>query len=298
MFKQNRRRRRRRSEMRLGVKSIDYKTTSSRSTISITPLLKFWQKFGARLSGTLILGVLIWSLYVLFTTPAFFVYGAEIQGNIAVTTREIYAAGGIDSQSVFWLSSTEVAHRIMALPNIKSAEVSVSLPAEVTIKVIERQPELLWQTGETTWWVDQEGTIVPPKENVEGMIRIIDDDQQPVEPGYQVELNVIKGAQRLRLLAQDVSIIRYSRLNGLTVATPEGWPVYLGDGKEIKAKLVVLTALLADLKERNITPAYIDVRNPLRPVYQPNAIIRIGEPAQAAPAQPSLPRPVPFVPRQ
>lgn len=293
MFKQNRRHRRRRSEMRLGVKSIDYKTTSSRSTISITPLLKFWQKFGARLSGTLILGVLIWSLYILFTTPAFFVYGAEIQGNIAVTTQEIYAASDIDSQSVFWLSSTEVANRIMALPNIKSAAVSVSLPAEVTIKVVERQPELLWQTGETTWWVDQEGTIVPPKENVEGMLRIIDDDQQPVEPGHQVELNIIKGAQRLRLLAPDVSIIRYSRLNGLTVATPEGWPVFLGNGDEIKAKLVVLTALLADLKERNTTPAYIDVRNPLRPVYQPNAIIRIGEPAQ-----PSLPQPVPFVPGQ
>jgi cell division protein FtsQ len=293
MFKQNRRHRRRRSEMRLGVKSIDYKTTSSRSTISITPLLKFWQKFGARLSGTLILGVLIWSLYILFTTPAFFVYGAEIQGNIAVTTQEIYAASDIDSQSVFWLSSTEVANRIMALPNIKSAAVSVSLPAEVTIKVVERQPELLWQTGETTWWVDQEGTIVPPKENVEGMLRIIDDDQQPVEPGHQVELNIIKGAQRLRLLAPDVSIIRYSRLNGLTVATPEGWPVFLGNGDEIKAKLVVLTALLADLKERNTTPAYIDVRNPLRPVYQPNAIIRIGEPAQ-----PSLPQPVPLVPGQ
>jgi cell division protein FtsQ len=293
MFKQNRRHRRRRSEMRLGVKSIDYKTTSSRSTISITPLLKFWQKFGARLSGTLILGVLIWSLYILFTTPAFFVYGAEIQGNIAVTAQEIYAASEIDSQSVFWLSSTEVANRIMALPNIKSAAVSVSLPAEVTIKVVERQPELLWQTGETTWWVDQEGTIVPPKENVEGMLRIIDDDQQPVEPGHQVELNIIKGAQRLRLLAPDVSIIRYSRLNGLTVATPEGWPVFLGNGNEIKAKLVVLTALLADLKERNTTPAYIDVRNPLRPVYQPNAIIRIGEPAQ-----PSLPQPVPLVPGQ
>ncbi len=298
MFKQNRRHRRRRSEMRLGVKSIDYKTTSSRSTISITPLLKFWQKFGARLSGTLILGVLIWSLYILFTTPAFFVYGAEIQGNIAVTTQEIYAASDIDSQSVFWLSSTEVANRIMALPNIKSAAVSVSLPAEVTIKVVERQPELLWQTGETTWWVDQEGTIVPPKENVEGMLRIIDDDQQPVEPGHQVELNIIRGAQRLRLLAPDVSIIRYSRLNGLTVATPEGWPVFLGNGDEIKAKLVVLTALLADLKERNTTPAYIDVRNPLRPVYQPNAIIRIGEPVQPTPAQPSLPQPVPFVPGQ
>ena len=252
------------------------------------------------MSGVLVLGFLFWSIYVLFSTPAFFVYGAQIEGNMAVTTREIYAASGIDSQSVFWISSAEVADRIMALPNIKSVAVSVSLPAEVAIKVVERQPELIWQTGESIWWVDQEGTIVPPKDDVAGMLRIIDDDQQPVEPGHQIDLNVIKGAQRLRLLAPDVSIIRYSRVNGLTVATPEGWPVFLGTGGEINAKLVVLTTLLADLKERNITPAYIDMRNSLRPVYQPNAIIRIEQPAQprVPVARPPQPQPLPAVPRQ
>jgi hypothetical protein len=56
--------------------------------------------------------------------------------------------------------------------------------------------------------------------------------------------------------------------------------VYLGDGSQIKAKLVVLTRLLTDLKERNITPAYIDLGDPLRPVYRPNAIIQIREPVK------------------
>jgi hypothetical protein len=56
--------------------------------------------------------------------------------------------------------------------------------------------------------------------------------------------------------------------------------VYLGDGSQIKAKLVVLTTVLGDLKERNITPAYIDMRNPLRPVYRPASVIRIPEPAR------------------
>jgi cell division protein FtsQ len=214
------------------------------------------------------------------------VYGAEIEGNIAVSTGEIYAASGIDSQSIFWISAAEVVEKIMAVPNIKTASVTVALPARVKIAVVERQPELLWQTGESVWWVDQEGTIVPPKENIEGMLRIIDDDQQPVEPGRQIDPNIIRGTQRLRRFAPNLSIVRYSRANGLTVATPEGWPVYLGAGEEIEAKLVVLTTILADLKSRNIIPAYLDIRNPLRPVYRPNAVILIGEPASPAQAQP------------
>ncbi|NJN99200.1 MAG: hypothetical protein HC875_36465, partial [Anaerolineales bacterium] len=93
-----------------------------------------------------------------------------------------------------------------------------------------------------------------------------------------IDANIVQGAQTLRVLAPDVNTIRYSRLRGLTVATAEGWPVYLGGGGEIKAKLVVLTAVLGDLKERNITPAYIDMRDPLRPVYKPASVIQIGQP--------------------
>jgi cell division septal protein FtsQ len=174
--------------------------------------------------------------------------------------------------------------------------VTVSLPANVTIKVIERQPELLWQTGDVIWWIDQEGTVVPPKEKVAGMLRIIDDDRQPLEPGHQIDPSIVRGARRLRLFAPEVSLIRYSRANGLTVATPDGWPVYLGDGEEIRAKLVVLTEVVADLKARNVAPLYIDMRDPLRPVFQPQSVIRIGEPVSTGPTTPAASRPPPDAP--
>jgi cell division septal protein FtsQ len=276
-------RRRRRSEMRMGVQSIDYTTTAAAPRLNVSPLLAFVRGRGARLVGLLLLAGLGWGLYILFATPRFFVYGAAIHGNTAVSSLEIYRAGGIDSQNIFWLSAADITQKIEALPNIKSAQVTLTLPARVTITVVERHPELAWQTNQALWWVDEEGTIVPPKENVEGMLRIIDDDQLPVEAGVKVDPTIIRGAQSLRILAPDVSIIRYSRAKGLTVATPEGWPVYLGNGNEIKAKLVVLTALLADLKARNVAPAFIDVRNPLRPVYEPKAIIQIGQPRPVAP---------------
>ncbi|MBI1879140.1 MAG: FtsQ-type POTRA domain-containing protein, partial [Chloroflexi bacterium] len=292
MFKVKKQRRRR-SQLRLGAQAINYEATAFQPRFSITPALNFWQTRRVKLSSLLALALLGWVLYLLFTRPAFFVYTAEIRGNAAVSAREIYAISRIDSQSIFWINPAEVVKRITTLPNIKSASVSLTLPARVVIEVAERRPELLWQTGQTLWWVDQEGTVVPPKEDLTGMLRIIDDDRQPLQPGYQIDFNIVQGAQTLRVLAPDVSVIRHSRLRGLTVATPEGWPVYLGSGSEIKAKLVVLTAVLADLEERNITPAYIDMRDPLRPVYKPASVIQIGQPEASKPATPSPPRPTP-----
>lgn len=284
--------RRRRSELRLGTQAVNYEATAFQPSFAIKPVLSFWQTRGIKLSSLAMLSLLSWIMYLLFTKPAFFVYTADIRGNVAVSAREIYAMSGIDSQSIFWINPAEVVQRITTLPNIKSASVSLTLPSKVAIEVTERRPELLWQTGQTLWWIDQEGTVVPPKEDLTGMLRIIDDDRQPLQAGYQVDFNIVEGAQTLRVLAPDVSVIRYSRLRGLTVATIEGWPVYLGGGAEIKAKLVVLTSVLADLAERNITPAYIDLRDPLRPVYKPASVIQIGQPGPGKPATPVAPRPV------
>lgn len=292
MFKVKKQRRRR-SELRLGTPAINYEATAFQPRFTVTPILDFWQTRGVKLSSLLLLALLGWLLYLFFTRPAFFVRTAEIRGNEAVSAREIYGVSGVDRQSIFWINPAEVVKRITTLPNIKSATVSLALPAQVVIEVTERRPELLWQTGQILWWVDQEGTVVPPKEDLTGMLRIIDDDRQPLQPGYQIDFNIVQGAQTLRVLAPDVSVIRYSRLRGLTVATPEGWPVYLGSGSEIKAKLVVLTAVLADLKERNITPAYVDMRDPLRPVYKPASLIQIGQPGANKSATPAPPRPTP-----
>ena len=177
------------------------------------------------------------------------------------------------------------------LPNVKEASASIALPAQVVIEVVERRPQLVWQTGETLWWVDEEGTIVPPKADIDDeMFRIIDEDRQPLEVGYQLEPSIIKGAQALRILAPNLSVVRYTRAQGLIVATPEGWPVYLGDGSNMRAKLVVLSAILPEVREAETDPAYIDLRNPLRPVYKPLPVIQIQPPAaQSAPVQPVPP---------
>jgi cell division protein FtsQ len=281
-------RRRRRSELRLGLQASDYQSTTLRPSLSITPVLKLWQLQGPKISGIVALLLLMLAFYMFFTNPAFFVYSAEIKGNVAISAREIYTASGVDSQSVFWLNPVRVATNVGKLPNIKWASVSIALPAQIVIEVVERRPQLVWQTGETLWWVDEEGTIVPPKADIdEEMLRIIDEDRQPLEVGYELDPSIIKGAQALRILAPNLSVVRYTRAQGLIVATPEGWPVYLGDGSNMRAKLVVLSGILPEVRASETDPAYIDLRNPLRPVYKPLPVIQMEPPtAQTIPVPP------------
>ncbi len=148
MFKPKRKRRSR-SEMRLGAQPINYETTATaaRPSLSLSPVLDYWKLRGPKIVGLFLLAMLLWGLYSLFSTPSFFVYGAEITGNEALSKQEIFSASRVNNQSVFWINPRRVAAQIAALPNVKSASVSVTLPARVRINVVERRPELLWQTG-------------------------------------------------------------------------------------------------------------------------------------------------------
>ena len=266
----------RRSELRLGKRATNYQIAIF--TRLLTPVIQLVQHHKIRLSGGLLLVSLLTIFYMLFTNPMFFVYGADIQGNAAVSNKEIYLVSNLHNQSVFWLDVETISANITALPNIKIAQVKVSLPAHVTIQVEERNPELLWETGQNIWWVDSEGVVVPPRGDTEGMLRIIDNDQQPLDVGYKIDPTIIRGAQMLQMLVPGLSAIQHSRAKGLTVATPQGWPVYLGDGSEMQRKLSSLTAVLTQIKTESLTPLYIDLRDPLRPVYREKQIIPIQQP--------------------
>lgn len=262
------RRRGRRSQRRLAGQSIRYETTTPRLRLSVTPALGFWQAWGGRIVGGLALALLVWITFLLFTEDAFYVYDAEVRGNRVLSAAEIYSASGVDSQSVFWLDPSQIAANVTRLPNVKTARVKVSLPARVTITVEERLPLLVWQTGETTWWVDSEGTVVPPRSEASGHLLVIDDDGRPLQVNDRIAPTLIEGVNQLRVLRPDSREIHYSQAHGLSIVTPEGWPAYLGDGSEMAAKLAVLEAVRYDLVARNVTPQFIDVSFPRRVVYR------------------------------
>jgi cell division septal protein FtsQ len=209
-----------------------------------------------------------WATYLIFDSPSFYIYDVEVQGNAAVTAEEVYASSGLEGMSVFWVNPTAVATQVSALPNVRSAHVYVRLPARVIISVEERLPEIVWQTGNTQWWIDADGTIVPARTDLTDVLSIIDTDALPVSTGQALDPAVLEAAHALRRLLPELPVMHYSRGTGISFKTGEGWPVYLGDGFDMDAKLTVLVALRQDLLVRGVSPEFIDIRFVERPFYK------------------------------
>lgn len=261
----NRRRSGRRSQKRLGA---EYLSAAQRVDLSLVATAGDWWTYVCRLPSALLLIALAWASYILFTSPDFYVYGAEVRGNSAVTPEEVYAASGLEGLSIFWVDPATISERVQTLPNIKSAHVRVLLPARVIISIEERTPELIWQTGDAQWWVDAQGTLVPPRGVLSDTLTIIDTDARPVSAGDTLDTSISQAAQSLRRLLPGLRVIHYSRATGISFKTGEGWPVFLGDGQNIDAKLTILLALYKDLLARGVSPEFIDVRFVERPYYK------------------------------
>ena len=255
----------RRSQRRLGTQ---YHSSARPIRFILAPVIGPWQAYGSRLAAALLLAALGWAAYAVFTSSSFYVHGAEVQGNAVVTPEEVYAASQLDGLSVFWVNADATAEKVKALPNVKSARVEVRLPAYVTIIVEERTPELMWQTGSARWWIDAEGTVVPPRGDLSSPLTIIDMDAQPVSAGQRLDPSILAAARSLRRLLPELPEMHYSRATGISFTTREGWPVHLGDGQNMDAKLTVLVALRKDLLARKVSPEFIDVRFVERPFFK------------------------------
>lgn len=242
------------------------------SPLATQPALTFWHVHQGRIIGVAVLLMCLWILYLLFATETFYVSAANIEGNRILSAQEIYDAAQIDALSIFWVNPKMVKQNLEALANIKSARVNVTLPANVTISIEERQPEIVWQTGQSQWWVDSEGLVAPPRptetENNQTRLHITDLDNSPIKEKDQISLSIVQGAQLVNHQKPEIVDLFYNQTYGLIYLSPEGWTIYLGDANNIPAKLACADALRADLQARGVTPSFIDVRNPLRAVYQ------------------------------
>lgn len=258
-------RRPRRSRSRLGR---DYEASAPRIKLSLRPVVGFWQDQGDKALGAIVLLALGWLTYQFFATDAFYVYEAKVTGNQLVPADEIYQNSGLEGMSIFWVNPAQVEDTVASLPNIKEAKVHCGLPDQVTIEVVERQPELIWQQGDTRYWVDEEGTILAARGELPEATVILALDGQPVRPGDRVDPQVVAGAQKLRSLLPELATVQYASDRGLSFQSEQGWPVYLGQGEDIEQKVAIMKAMFQEIAAKGVQPQFVDLRFRGSPYYK------------------------------
>lgn len=223
--------------------------------------------------------VLVTAIVVVFVSPAFYVTSAEVGGTFYVQPEELFTRAGIAGLHILWVEPDQIEARLLESPALSTVDVSAHWPARVVIVVRERQPALIWQQREDTYWADVNGILMLPRADVPELIRVVNEsDSIPFRcPGpactlpdgtVSIEPAVVQGAQQLQTLRPEITVLYYDPVRGLGYDDPRGWRGYMGSGTDMTRKLNVYEALITDLAARGIRPEMIDVSDPTAPVYR------------------------------
>lgn len=205
----------------------------------------------------------------------FFVYDSQIVGAHHLDASLIYETAGIHEQNIFWLQPQEIARKVMGLPGVRAVRVRCALPADVTIEIAEREPVVLWRATlqGRDWWLDSDGVVLPyhGDPSSESTIFVVDYSDRHLEEGVLVEpAGLIDSVLQLAAARPEARLFFYSADRGLSYrqqAAGGEWTVYVGTGDSLGRKIQAVGVITDYLTAGGLSPAYIDVRWPDRPVY-------------------------------
>jgi cell division septal protein FtsQ len=208
-------------------------------------------------------------LFHLFSSPRYFINSINLSGVQYIHGEEIYEASGVDNLNIFWVNADEIQKNVEAIPGIKSVELEVRWPNQVFIAISENTPVLAWSQGGQTMWVDQEGVIFPARAELPELLPIVVDDATTVPtPDQRVPAAAIQAAMELKQLRNNIEMLHYDAINGLSYQDGRSWRGYFGVGTGMDVKLKVYETLVENLLSRGIQPSIVNVVDADAPFYR------------------------------
>ncbi len=214
--------------------------------------------------------VCIFALILIGRDDSFYLTSIPVNGNVSVPATEIIARSGMSGAHIFAADPSEAALLIGEIPGVISATVTLEWPNMVNINIAEASPLAIWSQNGHTYWITTQGDLVPARVSTSGLLLIESDENELFGDDPYVPDEVLEGALELRALRPNIDRLSYQLGNGLSYQDGRGWQVYFGTGQNMGQKLIVYEAIVEDLLAKSITPAYISVRNGLKPYYSLN----------------------------
>jgi hypothetical protein len=243
--------------------------------ITIPPL-----SYGPRWISFFLLLACLGLIYGMYTSEVYLINKVTVIGNQRIQADELEMALGIWNEPAFTVNPAQIEYNLLAsYPELISAQVQVSLPAEIIIQVRERIPVLVWQQAGQVTWVDAQGYAFPPRGVADGLV-VVQAAGTPFLPA-NFDMSQTLGARAFMTpelataiaalsptMPEGASLV-YDPEYGLGWQDPLGWQVYFGhSGTEMPVKLNVYLSMVDYLMKRDIQPALISVEYPSAPFYR------------------------------
>lgn len=210
-------------------------------------------------------------MYHVAFSPRYHIREVRTIGNSLASASEIEAAVLENGSEAFWIQTSAVRKRLLGIPAIADADVRVVLPDRLEVRVRERVPFGVLQTGATAQLLDVDGMVIGIASEAPPIltIRNLDESLGPPARFDQEAFGAVKVlSNHLGGTAFEPTGFAYSRQSGLEFATREGMVVRLGDGKDLDWKLAALDKMRQFLVEHQLRAELIDVRFRDRPYFR------------------------------
>jgi len=130
-------------------------------------------------------------------SPAFGVRATDVSGVAVTTDAEVEAvlALGSPPPNAFTLATDKLRSGLEAIPSVARADVRVSLPGTLRVRIVERTPILAWRAGAALLLVDGDGKVIADAgladatataRAVAAGLPVVDDRRVPVTPAAGV----------------------------------------------------------------------------------------------------------------
>ena len=214
-------------------------------------------------------------LHWLLTTPRLAVTRVDVRGASRVGVERILAAAAIErGTNIVRLDTAATVARIVAIPDVRRAEIVRELPHRLVITVEERRPFTLVHAGRLHW-IDEEGRLLgPSSEAVEPAVPVVSGlseeelDSMRAAPGPKARVAIALIRALLRsgsALAAEISEIDMSRREGPVLYTVDGVEVRLGV-ENWEERLARLEGVLAQVATHDVR--MVDLRFRDQVVFQ------------------------------
>lgn len=212
----------------------------------------------------------------------------DLKGAERLGVEAILSQADLSGNSIISIRPSEIEEQVLEnFPSLSRVNVTVGLPASVMIRVVERQPLILWEQPESLLWIDTEGVMFPIRGEAEVQLRVLASGNPPGPPQdlpqEEEELllllqnptyptttpDFVQAVVSFKDFLPEGSDLQYDPRFGLGWIDPNGWLVYFGkDTTNIDIKLAEYETILTALEKRQVTPALISLEFMHAPFYR------------------------------
>jgi len=226
---------------------------------------------GQRLFAGLVLILAVLGLIRFVNAPGYRVGPLEIEGAGLLAPAQVRSLAAVEGTSVFLVDPAQVTARLEEAAEVETAQVTMSWPRQVRVKLQERQPAVEWNDAGRIWWLSTDGVAYIQHGVGSNLIQISSEESALNFGGSAQEAviapAVVQGAAELQSLLPEVSSWTFDEQRGFGFRDEHGWLAYFGRDGDMALKVRVYQALVKDMEARGASAALVSVENPAAPYY-------------------------------